>query len=104
MGTKTQTSKQTARILIVEDDEAIRDSLAEGLQLDGYRVFTADDVATAKRRVRRSDLDLILLDVNLPDQSGYDLLRELRDGEVGADGKCKLPVLMLSGRASEVDR
>lgn len=104
MGTKTHTSKQTARILIVEDDAAIRDSLAEGLQLDGYRVYTAGDVASAKRRLRRSEIDLMLLDVNLPDSSGYELLRELRRGEVGDRSKITLPVLMLSGRATEVDR
>src|SRR3954453_9202363 len=104
MGTKTQTSKQAARILIVEDDAAIRESLAEGLGLDGYRVTTAEDVSAAKRRLRRSEFDLLLLDVNLPAQSGYELLRDLRAGHLGESGKRKLSVLMLSGRAAEVDR
>lgn len=104
MGTKTQTPRQSARILVVEDDAAIKDTLAEGLQLDGHHVFTAGDVAAAKRRLRRTDVDLVLLDVNLPDQSGYELLRDLRAGVLGDRSSSKLPVLMLSGRATEVDR
>jgi DNA-binding response OmpR family regulator len=104
MGTNSQTSKQAARILVVEDDVAIKDSLADGLQLDGHRVLTADDVAGARRRLRRNDVDLILLDVNLPDDSGYELLRELRAGSIGDGRKRRTPVLMLSGRAAEVDR
>ncbi|MGH2907370.1 MAG: response regulator transcription factor [Solirubrobacterales bacterium] len=104
MGANSPSARQAARILVVEDDAAIKEQLAEGLQLDGHKVFTAEDVASAKRRLRRNELDLVLLDINLPDESGYELLRELRAGSIGDGSKRRVPVVMLSGRSAEVDR
>jgi DNA-binding response OmpR family regulator len=106
MNPNSPTQNHAARILIVEDDEATRSSLADGLKLDGHTVAIADDVAAARRQLRKSSVDIMLLDVNLPDQSGYDLLREIRAGKVGGDDAPArhLPVMMLSGRATEIDR
>ncbi|HEV7918703.1 MAG TPA: response regulator transcription factor, partial [Solirubrobacterales bacterium] len=98
-------TSQPARILVVEDDEATRTSLVDGLRLDGHEVLAADGAAMARRVLARNRVDLVLLDVNLPDDSGYSLLRELRvvpapPGAVNTG----VPVLMVSGRGSEVDR
>jgi DNA-binding response OmpR family regulator len=106
MKTISNTQIQAARILIVEDDAAIRSALADGLGMDGHKVSVAEDVAAARRRLQRTPLDLVLLDVNLPDGSGYELLREVRSGSHdGRSGQARsLPILMLSGRTEEIDR
>jgi DNA-binding response OmpR family regulator len=105
MNTTSPISQQASRVLIVEDDEAIRSSLADGLELDGHTVVTAEDAAAARRQLHKSAVDILLLDVNLPDQSGYDLLREIRAGKIGGDAPARhLPVMMLSGRSAEIDR
>lgn len=98
-------SAATMRLLVVEDDAATRDALAEGLRLYGHEVCVAADCASARRLLRKQRLDAVLLDVNLPDESGYDLLREIRtarpaDAELSPD----VAVLMLSGRGDEIDR
>ncbi len=94
------------RILIVDDDESIREQLTEGLGFDGYEVEGVESIAAARRRIASSNYDLLMLDVNLPDESGYDLLRDLRGGRGGMSGSdvCGLPVLVVSGRTAEVDR
>lgn len=114
MGNKSQSEiaaqaaidPDAARILVVDDDSSIRARLSEGLEFDGYRVESVEDVGSARRRLMGSSFDLVLLDVNLPDSSGYDLLRELRAGGVSrlTGTSSEVPVLMVSGRAEEVDR
>ncbi|MFY9488159.1 MAG: response regulator transcription factor [Solirubrobacterales bacterium] len=101
----TSGGHETARILIVEDDDATRDSLARGLELDGHDVATAASVRAARESLRRNRADVILLDVALPDQSGYQLLREIRAARIGEDIlRRDVPVLMLSGHGCETDR
>lgn len=106
MNTFSNSPTDAARILIVEDDPSIRAALADGLGLDGHKVSLAEDVASARRRLQRTPVDLVLLDVNLPDESGYELLREVRTGshDHGSDAASRLPVMMLSGRTQEIDR
>lgn len=95
-----------ARILVIDDDKSIRARLIEGLEFDGYRVEAAEDVDTARKRMKSLPFDLVMLDVNLPDSSGFNLLRELRGGAITrlAGTSPEVPVLMVSGRAEEVDR
>lgn len=94
-----------ARILIVEDDDTTRKSLADGLSLDGHEVFTASAVAMARRLLGQTRMDVVLLDVNLPGESGYALLRELRAKQPATnDANAGVPVLMVSGRNAEIDR
>ncbi|MFY9265874.1 MAG: response regulator transcription factor [Solirubrobacterales bacterium] len=93
------------KILIVEDDDITRESLACGLRLDGHDVMTAENVASARRSLRSDRTDVILLDVSLPDCSGYQLLREIRADTIGRDLlNPNVPVLMLSGHGEETDR
>jgi DNA-binding response OmpR family regulator len=92
-------------IMVVEDDDATRAYLADNLQADSYDVVTASNARQALNLLEVKDCDLILLDVILPDASGFELCRRVRE----ADGLAqridpKLPVIMLSGRASETDR
>ena len=91
--------------MVVEDDDATREFLADNLRADSYRVVTAASGRQALNLLEVKDCDLVLLDVMLPDASGFELCRRLR----AADGLAQridpdLPVIMLSGRASETDR
>ncbi len=64
-----------ARILLVEDDEALRDLLERNLLAREYDVSTAPDAESALVHLRKTTFDLIFLDINLPDQTGWDILR-----------------------------
>src|SRR5215211_3230878 len=89
----------TARILLVEDEPAILESLAYVLSRDGFSVATAKNAAEAA--LAGSDgsrFDLVVLDLMLPDGSGFDLLRGWR----GAARP--MPIIVLSSRDAESDR
>jgi DNA-binding response OmpR family regulator len=92
-------------IMVVEDDDATREFLADNLKADSYGVVTAATGREAFNLLQMKECDLLLLDVMLPDASGYELCRRVRT----ADGLAQridpqLPVIMLSGRASDADR
>jgi two-component system, NtrC family, response regulator AtoC len=70
--------KQSAGILVVDDERTLRFTLKEGLSEEGYRVETAADGAEALERLKHDEFHLVLLDQKLPDISGLDLLRDLR--------------------------
>jgi DNA-binding response OmpR family regulator len=96
-------SSQT--IMVVEDDDATREFLADNLKADSYRVVTASSGRQAFNLLEVKECDLVLLDVMLPDASGFELCRRLRS----ADGLAQridpqTPVIMLTGRTSETDR
>jgi DNA-binding response OmpR family regulator len=98
-------SKPSETIMVVEDDDATRDFLADHLAADCYGVVTAASGRQALNLLEVKDCDLVLLDVMLPDASGFELCRRLR----AADGIAQridpeVPVIMLSGRATETDR
>ena len=81
------------KILVVDDEKLIRWSLAQKLAEWEYEVIAAEDVETAKRHSEKDRPDLVLLDVNLPDRKGTDLLKELKTA--WAD----LPVSMITAYA-----
>ncbi|MGB1582293.1 MAG: response regulator transcription factor [Solirubrobacterales bacterium] len=99
-------NRSARRILIVDDDESVREQLSEGLRFDGYEVEGVETIAAARRRIGSSTFDLLMLDVNLPVESGYDLLRDLRGSHDALPGNEThgLPVLVISGRSAEIDR
>jgi two-component system response regulator RegX3 len=84
-------------ILLVEDEPAIAEPLAESLGRDGFGVELADTVAGAIEAASRLRPDLILLDLMLPDGSGYDVCREVRR-------ESNVPIIMLTARGEEADR
>ncbi|MFC4063983.1 response regulator transcription factor [Actinoplanes subglobosus] len=86
------------RILVVEDDAAVRDSLARTLRFQGYQVDTAGDGLAALDVVRAGEPDAVVLDVSMPRMDGLETCRQLRAGGV------VVPVLMLTARDSVGDR
>ncbi|MGH2960259.1 MAG: response regulator transcription factor [Solirubrobacterales bacterium] len=95
------------RLLVTDDDDAVRLKLIEAFTLDGYLADGAENLETARQLLRSGgEYSLVLLDVNLPDGAGYELLRELRSGKLRPVERslAQLPVVMVSGRAAEFDR
>jgi DNA-binding response OmpR family regulator len=86
------------RILIVEDERAVARGLEYALQSEGYAVLCAGTGRQALELTRGQKPDLILLDIRLPDISGFDVCRQLR-----AEG-VRVPILMLTARDEEVDK
>jgi DNA-binding response OmpR family regulator len=86
------------RILIVEDERAVARGLEYGLTREGYAVQWAETGRRALDLARSGDPHLILLDIRLPDISGFDVCRQLR-----AEGR-RMPILMLTARDEEVDK
>jgi two-component system, OmpR family, phosphate regulon response regulator PhoB len=87
-------------ILVVEDDEAIRDMVVFNLDRAGFRALTAGTCQEARVRIADDRPDLILLDWMLPDMSGVELARSLRRDELTRE----LPIVMLTARAMEDDK
>lgn len=87
----------TATILIVEDEPAIADTLVYALRAEGYVTEHVLIGGALVPRVKTGGIDLILLDIGLPDGSGFDVCRSLREIS-------DVPVIALTARASEIDR
>ena len=85
------------KILVVEDDAAIREALSYNLNREGYEVESAGDGAQAIKTARSSKPDLIVLDLMLPELDGFDVTRTLRK-------ESSVPILMLTARDDEIDR
>ncbi len=90
----------SARLLLLEDDPAIARTVAYALERDGLTVTHSLLVHDARQQLQRTRFDLLVLDVGLPDGSGLDLLRDVRN----APPTAALPVLMLSAHGEEIDR
>lgn len=90
----------TGRVLLIEDEPNIIEAIRFILNRDGWAVETHSDGATAVEAVRKSGPDVLVLDVMLPNRSGYDILSDLRANAATAD----LPVLMLTARGQSKDR
>ena len=86
------------RILIVEDEPAVARGLEYGLESEGFVALWAETGRQALDLARGQDPHLILLDLRLPDISGFDVCRQLR-----AEGK-RMPILMLTARDEEMDK
>jgi DNA-binding response OmpR family regulator len=85
------------RLLVVEDDPAIAEPLARALRRDGHEVEVRTDGAGAISRASAGDVDLVVLDLGLPDVDGLEVCRRLR-----TDGQ-RVPILVLTARADELD-
>jgi two-component system alkaline phosphatase synthesis response regulator PhoP len=86
------------RILLVEDEEALRMTLMDRLRSEGYAVDSAPDGEDGLKKASEEAFDLIVLDVMLPRKSGFDVCRELRSAGIA------VPVLMLTARSQTVDK
>jgi two-component system phosphate regulon response regulator OmpR len=84
-------------LLVVDDDRAIRDLLSRFLNREGYRVTTADTAADARAKLEGLRFDLLILDVMMPGETGFDLARSIRSTS-------GVPILMLTARAEKESR
>ncbi len=97
--------REIARLVVCEDHAPTLELLCDHLLADGFGVLPAPSASDALRLCRYDHPDLLLLDLSLPDASGLDVLREIRE----ADGVTSrfdpgLPVIVLSGRGADADR
>jgi DNA-binding response OmpR family regulator len=90
----------TPRVLVVDDDEAVRTLASWQLESDGFTVAQAGDGDEALTAIDTERPDLVVLDLSMPGLGGLDVLRRVR----GAPVTESLPVIVLSGRSGETDR
>ena len=94
-------SKDPRSILVVDDNEVIRNLLSLVLQKVGYEVFLAPNGSEALEIVKNNRLDLVLLDVMMPELSGLEVLRSIRENK---DNKiCSIPVMMITAASTVSD-
>jgi two-component system phosphate regulon response regulator OmpR len=84
-------------LLVVDDDRRIRDLLSRFLHGEGYRVTTADTAAVARAKLDGLKFDLLVLDVMMPGETGFDLAKSIRNSSA-------VPILMLTARAEKESR
>ncbi len=98
-------TNEIARLVICEDDRATLELLCDHLLADRYGVLAAPTAADALRLCQYGSPDLLLLDLTLPDASGLDVLREIRNPDRAVSRfDSRLGVIVLSGRGTERDR
>jgi DNA-binding response OmpR family regulator len=97
--------QEIAQVVVCEDDAATLDLLCDHLAADRFGALPAPSASDALRLCRYNHPDLLLLDLALPDASGLDVLREIREAD-GVDARFdpKLPVIVLSGRGADAER
>ena len=84
-------------LLVVDDDRRIRDLLSRFLTGEGYRVTTAETASDARAKLKGLSFDLLILDVMMPGESGFDLAKAIR-------GDSTVPILMLTARDATESR
>lgn len=91
-------------VLLVDNEDTTRTFLEQQLTDDGFDVVSVDRGGPALELLERGGPDLVLLDVVLPDASGFELCRRLREGEPGRVWNRDIPVIMVSERGEPIDR
>ena len=90
-GSTDTTATRPFRVMIADDEKAVRTLLSRMLKKEGFQVITAVDGDEAWQRMRNHDIDLLITDVRMPGRSGDDLLRTLRDEQPS------VPVVLMTG-------
>ncbi len=90
-------SEATARILLVEDEEALAESIRYSLEREGYGVNVAIDGRHAIEQFRAHDPELVILDLMLPEMSGLDVVRSIRQTST-------VPIIIVTAKDSEADK
>ena len=93
-----QTSTRNDKILVVDDDQRIRDLLRRYLVQEGFDVFQAEDGKSLNRILLRETVDLIVLDLMLPGEDGLSICRRLRAAND------RTPIIMLTAKVEDIDR
>src|SRR5215471_7264031 len=89
--------KRQPTILVVDDEQGIIELMRDFLEVDGFTVLAARDGAQALATLAREEVDCVLLDIMMPDVSGFDVLRRIRE-------TADVPVLFLSARNGDSDK
>jgi DNA-binding response OmpR family regulator len=97
--------QEIATVVVCEDDEVTLELLCDHLVADRFGALPAPSASDALRLCRYNQPDLLLLDLTLPDASGLDVLRQIRESD-GVESRFdpRLPVIVLSGRSADTDR
>lgn len=85
-------------VAVVDDEKKIRETIHSYLNNEGYEIIEADDGQGAVQLVENHDIDLVLLDVMMPNKDGFQALREIRTI------RKKIPVIMLTAKSEEIDK
>ena len=85
-------------ILVIEDNVAIALALADDLRIEGYNVYTASDGKSGLEMGLSKDLDLVILDIMLPEMNGFEVCKALRSKGI------TVPIIMLTAKSQEVDK
>ena len=88
------------KILVVDDEQILVDTIAYNLQQAGYQVTTAIDGASALEAARRETPDLVILDIMLPEMDGLEVCRLLRR----ENNTATVPIMMLTAKGDEIDK
>jgi excisionase family DNA binding protein len=96
-GSRATPSRGTPLVLVVDDDERLREFVRVNLEMDGYAVREASNATEGLAALEEEPPDLILLDVMMPGMDGWEMLRRVP----GEHGLGTIPVIMFSGRAEE---
>jgi len=91
-----ETRDMTQRLLVVDDDKGIRETMDLALTEEGYIVDTANDAEEAREAIRANTPDLLVLDVMLPGQDGFELCREIRRTS-------SVPIILLTAKTDTID-
>jgi DNA-binding NtrC family response regulator len=84
-GTESRGGSMDGRILVVDDEQGLREALAEKLRYEGYTVETADSAESALARLTAADPDVVLTDLRMPGLTGLELTERIRDARPGTD-------------------
>lgn len=89
--------KTAQRLLVVDDDRGLRETLADFFEVEGYAIAQAASVREARVQLAEADPDLMLLDINMPGGDGLTFAAEVRS-------RSAIPIIILSGKGAMVDR
>jgi two-component system phosphate regulon response regulator OmpR len=96
-GTRSEVADDAPHLMLVDDDRRIRDLLSRFLAGEGYRVTTAMSASDARAKLSGLHFDLLILDVMMPGETGFDLARSIRQSS-------NVPIIMLTARAEADSR
>lgn len=97
----SQMAQEEERVLVVDDNQDVRDLVVHILSADGFHVYSAADGHHALAILNSNHIDLVLLDVMMPGISGIDVLKEIR---TGSNKKIRdIPVMMITAKATTED-
>lgn len=86
------------RILVVDDEHKLREMISSYLQNDGYETVEAENGNSAVQTIKNDQIDMVLLDIMMPEMDGYEALKEIRSIQK------KLPIIMLTAKTDEIDK